>query len=89
MTRSDVTLDLWKSGLAVVSGPLSLPLYRKNAKSWRQPALNRRFRHCGLHVISTRIGISFFTGMVNNEGGSILKSVSVAGIVPVMCFSLP
>ena len=45
--------------------------------------------YCGLHVMSTRTGISFFTGMVRSEGGSILKSESVVGIVPVMCFSLP
>src|ERR1700685_84785 len=39
---------------------------------------------CGRQVISTRTGISFLTGMVNSVGGSILKSVSVAGIVPVI-----
>src|SRR5215472_10265018 len=44
---------------------------------------------CGAHVISTFTGMSFFTGMVRSDGGSILKSVSEAGIVPVMCFSLP
>src|ERR1022692_3246515 len=40
--------------------------------------------HCGRQVISTRTGISFLTGIVNSDGGSILKSASVAGIVPVM-----
>lgn len=45
--------------------------------------------HCGLHVISMRIGISFFTGMVSSDGGSILKSVSVVGIVPAIRLSLP
>ena len=45
--------------------------------------------HCGRHVISTRMGISFFTGIVSSEGGSILKSVSVAGIVPDMRVSFP
>ena len=34
------------------------------------------------HVRSTRTGTSFFTGMVSSDGGSILKSESVAGIVP-------
>jgi hypothetical protein len=38
--------------------------------------------YCECQVISTRTGISFFTGMVNSEGGSILKSDSVAGTVP-------
>ena len=40
-------------------------------------------------VISTRTGISFFTGMASSEGGSILKSVSVAGIVPEILASAP
>jgi hypothetical protein len=38
--------------------------------------------HCGRHVISTRTGISFLTGTAKSDGGSILKSDSVAGIVP-------
>ena len=38
--------------------------------------------HCGRHVMSTRTGISFLTGTANSDGGSILKSESVAGIVP-------
>src|ERR1700693_4819085 len=38
--------------------------------------------HCGRQVISTRTGMSFLTGMVSSDGGSILKSASVAGIVP-------
>jgi len=50
---------------------------------------NREPPYCGLHVISTRTGISFFTGMVRSEGGSILKSVSVMEMVPVMRVSLP
>jgi len=40
--------------------------------------------HCGRHVISTRTGISFLTGIVRSVGGSILKSDSVAGIIPEM-----
>ena len=38
--------------------------------------------HMGRQVISTRTGISFFTGIASSEGGSILKSDNVAGIVP-------
>ena len=34
--------------------------------------------------MSTRTGISFLTGIVKSDGGSILKSESVAGIVPVI-----
>lgn len=45
--------------------------------------------HCALQVISTRMGISFFTGMVRSEGGSILKSARVAGMVPEMRVSSP
>ena len=37
----------------------------------------------GAQVVSTRIGISFLTGIVNNDGASILKSDSVAGMKPV------
>lgn len=40
--------------------------------------------YCGRQVISTRTGISFFTAMVRSDGGSILKSDNVAGIVPEM-----
>jgi hypothetical protein len=40
--------------------------------------------YCERQVISTRTGISFLTGIVNSDGGSILKSVNVAGMVPVM-----
>ena len=40
--------------------------------------------YCGRQVMSTRTGISFLTGIVSSDGGSILKSESVAGIVPVM-----
>ena len=36
----------------------------------------------GRHVMSTRTGISFLTAIVKSDGGSILKSDSVAGIVP-------
>ena len=32
--------------------------------------------------MSTRTGISFLTGTAKSDGGSILKSDSVAGIVP-------
>src|SRR4249919_1507267 len=35
-------------------------------------------------VISIRMGNSFFTGKVSRVGGSILKSESVAGMVPVI-----
>ena len=45
--------------------------------------------HCGRHVISTRTGISFSTGSVKSVGGSILKSDSVAGIVPEIRVSFP
>lgn len=40
--------------------------------------------HSGCQVISTFTGISFFKGTVKNEGGEILKSDSVDGMVPVM-----
>jgi hypothetical protein len=43
---------------------------------------NNYFSSCQL--MSPRTGISFFTGMAKSDGGSILKSESVAGIVPVM-----
>src|ERR1700733_15935913 len=39
-------------------------------------------RHCGRHVTSTRTGISFLTGTAKSDGGSILKSDRVAGMVP-------
>src|ERR1039458_498328 len=42
------------------------------------------FEGARCQVISTRTGISFFTGMANNEGGSILKSDKVAGTLPVI-----
>ena len=45
--------------------------------------------YCGVQTISTWMGISFFTGMVRSEGGGILKSVRVAGMVPTMCLSVP
>jgi hypothetical protein len=45
--------------------------------------------HCGRQVISTRTGISFLVGIVKSVGGSILKSDSVAGIVPEIRVSLP
>jgi len=40
-------------------------------------------------VISTRTGISFFTGIAKSDGGSILKSVTVVGIVPDIRISSP
>jgi len=43
---------------------------------------NRIYLHIGRHVVSARTGISFLTGTVKNEGGEILKSESIAGIVP-------
>src|ERR1035438_7515267 len=45
--------------------------------------------HIGRQVISTLIGMSFFTGIASRDGGSILKSVSVAGMLPVIQLSLP
>ncbi len=45
--------------------------------------------YCGCHVISTPTGMSFLIGTVSSDGGSILKSDSVAGIVPVIRTSLP
>ena len=39
--------------------------------------------------MSTRTGISFLTGIANSDGGSILKSVRVAGIVPVIRIWFP
>ena len=57
--------------LQILDGIYSL--FRRNAK----PAL-----YCGRQVISTRTGISFLTGIVSSDGGSILKSERVAGIVP-------
>src|ERR1035438_10027333 len=45
--------------------------------------------HRGRHVISTRTGISFLTGTAKSDGGSILKSDNVAGIVPDIRVSLP
>jgi hypothetical protein len=43
----------------------------------------------GCQTTSTRTGISFLMGTVKNEGGSILKSVSVEGTVPVMWCAVP
>ena len=43
----------------------------------------------GRQVISTVTGISFLMGIDSSEGGSILKSVNVAGIDPVIRVSLP
>src|SRR5579872_7022785 len=40
-------------------------------------------------VRSTRTGMSFLMGMVRSDGGSILKSVSLVGIVPVIWVSFP
>lgn len=45
--------------------------------------------HMGRHVISTWIGMSFLMGNVNSDGGSILKSDMVAGIVPLILTALP
>jgi len=39
--------------------------------------------------MSTRTGMSFLTGIVRSEGGSILKSESVEGMVPVICVLPP
>jgi len=52
------------------------PGVKSNSKS---PVANT---HCGRQVISIRTGISFLTGIARSDGGSILKSESVAGIVP-------
>jgi hypothetical protein len=40
-------------------------------------------------VISTFTGMSFLIGMVSKVGGSILKSVSLQGMVPVIFLSFP
>ena len=45
--------------------------------------------YCCFHVISTLTGMSFLIGMVSRVGGSILKSVSLEGMVPVIFFSFP
>jgi hypothetical protein len=45
--------------------------------------------HFGRQVMSTRTGISFLTGTAKRDGGSILKSDSVAGIVPDIRISFP
>jgi hypothetical protein len=50
---------------------------RRSPSEGTMPAI-----HCGRQVISTRTGISFLTGSAKSDGGSILKLVSVAGIVP-------
>src|ERR1700722_576668 len=44
---------------------------------------------CLRQVISTCTGISFFTGSASKDGGSILKSESVAGMVPDIRASSP
>src|SRR5579863_705893 len=49
---------------------------------WTLPLQMEPALHCGCQVMSTRTGISFLTGIANSVGGSILKSDSVAGIVP-------
>jgi len=45
--------------------------------------------YCCFQVISTFTGISFLIGIVSSVGGSILKSVSFDGMVPVIFFSFP
>lgn len=45
--------------------------------------------YIGRQVVSTFTGISFLTGIVSSDGGSILKSLNVAGIVPITCISFP
>jgi hypothetical protein len=45
--------------------------------------------HSGRQVMSTRTGISFLIGIAKSDGGSILKSDSIAGIVPVIRVSFP
>jgi len=47
-----------------------------------------RASYCRRQVISTRTGISFFTGGISKLGGSILKSDSLAGMVPESWMSL-
>jgi hypothetical protein len=44
---------------------------------------------CGRHVMSTCTGISFLIGTVKSLGVSILKSDTVAGMVPVIRISFP
>ena len=43
-----------------------------------------RYYGVGRQLKSTRTGISFLRGMVRSVGGSILKSVNFAGMVPVI-----
>ena len=45
--------------------------------------------YCCFHSISILIGKSFLTGSVRSDGGSILKSDRVAGMVPLSLASLP
>jgi hypothetical protein len=47
-----------------------------------------RASYCRRQVISTRTGILFFTGSVSKLGDSILKSDSLAGMVPESWMSL-
>jgi hypothetical protein len=72
---------------------LRAPSGRARANLWSPSARTSRNSHCtptgfanrghiGRQVVSTRTGISFLTGTVKSEGGGILKSESVAGIVP-------
>ena len=60
--------------------------------SWETHLTSKSSIYCRRQVMSTRTGISFLTGMVRSDGGSILKSESVAGMIPViwvspLCFS--
>jgi len=52
-------------------------------------ATRRQQIHMSRHVISTRTGMSFFTGIESSDGGSILKSANFAGIDPVIRVAFP
>ena len=60
---------------------------RQKNRRYQRALLSCHFCFC--HVISTRTGISFFTAIPRRDGGSILKSDSVVGMVPVIRVSFP
>lgn len=83
------TSILWKSAVDVITDKSAH--HRDHRGSQCRPGgfTPMTYAYCVAQVISTRMGTSFFTGTVSNDGGSILKSESLVGMVPVMCFSLP
>jgi hypothetical protein len=60
-------------------------------KHWVRPTFGEKPQsfYLGRQVMSIRTGMSFLMGSVRSEGGSILKSESFTGIVPVIRVSLP